>query len=300
MDHTDEYLGTAWIYNPEKRECTMHQKRYIEEVLQKFGMEDCKAGSVPLTEFHKAAPLAEPQQHPRYRELVGKLIYLLQTRPDLAYTVHVLARAAHANGREHFQLGMKVLRYLQGAKELGIKLMGERSEKDLRVRVVTDCSYGNQHDRKSTTGYLIYLGSSLIDWRSTKQSIVVTSSAAGELIAALQGADYALYVQKLTTELGVPQTSGSMVLQTDSQVMMKALNRAADTKMSRHLHIRAERLRELVQQGFFELSYLPTGEMTADLLTKALPRATHWKHTRCLTTSTQERTARHLEEVWKY
>jgi hypothetical protein len=285
LSPTAKYLGTEWNYDPAKKSCTITQQQFITDMLADFGMDKAKPVATPLPPGTRILPAQPLSQHDRFRELTGKLIFCLQSRIDLCFSVHELSKCSHSNDKQTFAWGKHVLRYLADKTNLGVTLYGADSPQDLAVTVATDASFANQPDMKSTTGLIVFLGKSPVSWRTTKQSLVTTSSSAAELVAISSGVDEARFVMLVANELGVLNQHPIHVL-TDSQVAQTILGKNGESRRSRHLNIRAGRLREMIQGKTIEVQYLPTDRQPADALTKQLPKSTFDRHMNKLMSST--------------
>ncbi|XP_068307549.1 uncharacterized mitochondrial protein AtMg00810-like [Pyrus communis] len=113
-----------------------------------------------------------------YQRLVGKLIYLTITKPDIAYSVSIASQFMHSPTMEHFNLVKKILRYLKGSVGHGIIM-----KKNESTQIIGYCDVdwaGNYIDHKSTTGYCTFVGGNLVTWKSKKQAVVARSSAEAE------------------------------------------------------------------------------------------------------------------------
>ena len=140
-----------------------------------------------------------------YQRLVGKLIYLTHTRPDIAYTVGVLSQFMHTPCVSHLHAAHRVLRFLKWTIGRGL-LFCRHSILDLEV--YTDADYaGSVVDRRSISGYCTFLGDNLITWRNKKQKVVSRSSAKAEFRALAQGLCEALWITKILRELCCPVSS---------------------------------------------------------------------------------------------
>lgn len=111
----------------------------------------------------------------RYQHLVGKLIYLSHTRPDVAYAVGVVSQFMHNPQKDHMEAAMRIVRYLKGSPGRGILF---RKNDHLSIQGYTDADWaGSPGDRRSTSGYFTLVGGNLVTWKSKKQKVVALSSA---------------------------------------------------------------------------------------------------------------------------
>ena len=163
------------------------QQKCVTDLLAEIGKIGCKPVSTPLDPNHK---LGEAKEEPVvdkriYQRLVGRLIYLAHTRPDIAYSVSMISQFMHDPREPHLQAAYKVLHYLKGNPEEGILF---KKNNTLALEACTDVDHASSLvDRRSTTGYCIFLGGNLVTWRSKKQNVVARSSAESEFRVIAQG-----------------------------------------------------------------------------------------------------------------
>ncbi|XP_028236729.1 uncharacterized protein LOC114416049 [Glycine soja] len=162
------------------------QKKYTEGLLKKFKMYGCKPVATPLITNEKLQKNdgAPEDDASKYRSLIGSLLYLTTTRPDIMYATSLLSRFMQSPSQIHFGAGKRILRYLQGTKEFGIWYNTETNSELLGY---TDSDWaGSTDDMKSTSGYAFSLGSRMFSWASKKQAIVAQSTAEAEYVAAAE------------------------------------------------------------------------------------------------------------------
>ncbi|GKB51241.1 hypothetical protein Tco_0901994 [Tanacetum coccineum] len=136
-----------------------------------------------------------------YQKLVGELIYLTHTRPDISYVVHVLSQFMHAPLPSHLKLAFRVLRYLKNAPGKGISFV---KDKELNLSVYVDSDWAKcKATWKSVIGYSMFLGKSLISWKSKKQSMFAKSSIEAEYRAMNTVTCEAIWIHKILTELNI-------------------------------------------------------------------------------------------------
>ncbi|XP_040363468.1 secreted RxLR effector protein 161-like [Rosa chinensis] len=143
-------------------------------------MLDCSPIDTPIEQNHKLAeyPDQVPIDKLRYQRLVGRLIYLSHTRPDVAYAVSVVSQFMHNPSERHMEAVVRILRYLKSAPGKGLMFC---KCQHLDVSGYTDADWADSiTNRKSTSGYFTSVGGNLVTWRSKKQKVVTRSSAEAE------------------------------------------------------------------------------------------------------------------------
>lgn len=148
------------------------QAKYATDLLSQVGLSDSKIVDTPIEANFKLTPIAGvPLKDPKvYRQLVGSLIYLIITRPDIAYVVHIVSQFMSAPCTSHYASVLCIIRYVKGTQFHGILFPFNTP---LQLRAYSDSDWaGDPTDRRSTTGFCFFLGNSLISWRSKKQTVV--------------------------------------------------------------------------------------------------------------------------------
>ncbi|CAL9025926.1 unnamed protein product, partial [Prunus brigantina] len=154
--------------------------KYVLDLLTDTGMLDCKPAYTPIVQNHHLGEYPDqiPTNKERYQRLVGRLIYLSHTRPDIAYAVSVVSQFMHSPSEDHMNAVLRILRYLKSAPGKGLMFS---KHGHLNIDGYSDADWaGNVTDRKSTSGYFTFVGGNLVTWRSKKQNVVALSSAEAE------------------------------------------------------------------------------------------------------------------------
>ena len=175
----------------------MSQGKYAQEILGKFHMEDCKPmdTSPPGNWRKEDATLTEVVDATVYRQLVGLLMYLVNTRPDICYAVNQLSQAMVKPTKLFWKAGKHVLRYLKGTSEYGLWYT---QMDEVNLHGFTDADWaGSPTDRKSTSGGVFSIGSTTISWYNRKQRSVELSSVEVEYMAASQATCEVICMRKI-------------------------------------------------------------------------------------------------------
>ena len=184
----------------------LSQRKYTLDLLSDVGMLGCRAASTPIDPNHKVtAQSGEPVDKERYQRLVGRLLYLCHTRPDIAFAVSVVSRYMHEPRSDHLEAVNRILRYLKGTPGRGLLF---ESNKHLVIDGYCDADWAScLDDRRSTSGFCVFVGGNLVSWRSKKQAVVSRSTAEAEYRAMAQGLSDMLWTRNLLEELKILKTS---------------------------------------------------------------------------------------------
>jgi hypothetical protein len=246
------------------------QEKYAKEILKKFQMENCKPTATPMNQkdkFSKEDGTARVNEE-KYRSLIGCLLYLTATRPDILYATNLLSRFMHCPSELHMRAAKRILRYIKGTCSFGVKFM---QCKTLKLHGFSDSDWGGFiDDMKSTSGFCFNLGSTIFSWSSKKQSIVAQSTAEAEFIAATAAVNQALWLQKLLRDLHMEEEEATEI-SVDNQAAIAISNNPVFHGKTKHFNIKLYFIREVQKNGDVKLLYCRTEDQMADLFTKALP-----------------------------
>ncbi|CAI7806259.1 unnamed protein product [Closterium sp. NIES-54] len=270
------YLGLQITRDRARRTITLTQSHMVHQVLQRFGFQFSSPHPTPLSTSHSLlAPPSDESVEPSgpYPELVGCLMYLMTcTRPDLAYPLSLLARyvAPGRHGKVHWDAAKRVLRYLCSTSGMGL-VLGGRGPVVLTGHA--DASWvDNSATQRWSQGYTFSLGSGSTSWRSTRSSLVLSSSCEAEIYAGAMAAQELRWLTYLLTDLG-EQPRSPQVLYVDNKAMIALCQEHRLEHRTKHIALRCFFARELQQRGQLRLAYVATRANTADVFTKALPPA---------------------------
>lgn len=247
----------------------LNQRKYTLDIISEVGLLGAKPASTPMETTHNlgldTSPLLDDPE--RYRRLVGRLVYLAVTRPDLAFAVHVLSQFLQRPREAHLASALRVVRYLKGSPGQGILL---RSDNNLTISGWCDSDYATcPLTRRSVTGWFIRLGNSPISWKTKKQHTVSLSSAEAEYRSMAATVCELKWLRELLTSLDIKK-SLPMVLSCDSQSAIHLAQNPVFHERSKHIEIDCHFTRDAITDGIIQPVHVPTTEQLADIFTKPL------------------------------
>ncbi|CAN1766567.1 Retrovirus-related Pol polyprotein from transposon TNT 1-94 [Linum perenne] len=249
----------------------INQRKYVLDLLAETGMTGCKPAETPMDSAVRLRPSEshEVKDQERYQRLVGKLIYLAHTRPDITFAVSVVSQFMHSPGASHFDAVYRIIRYLKGSPGKGLMF---RRRGNLQVEVYTDADWaGDVNDRRSTSGYCTFIGGNLVSWRSKKQPVVTRSSAEAEFRAIALGICEVVWVRRILKELQLPCPAPIKVY-SDSKAAVAIAHNPVLHDRTKHVEIDKHFIKEKLDSGLICMPYISTTHQIADVLTKSLPR----------------------------
>ena len=254
----------------------LDQTGYIDEVLQRFGMDTSKPVLTPLNVSEKLTKEMSPttdedrlrMARVPYREAVGCLNYIAQsTQPDIVYTVNTLSRFNNDPGEKHWQAVKHLLRYLKGTADYCLKF-DKNSPGD--VVGYSDADWAADIDsRSSVSGFVFVAQGGAISWASKRQKSVATSSCEAEYYALSSACQEALWWKGIKSQI---EKDEPIKILCDNQSAISVANNQGFNPRLKHIDIRYKFVMQHIEQGDIKLEYVSTNEQAADILTKALDR----------------------------
>ncbi|KAL5549787.1 hypothetical protein UlMin_005018 [Ulmus minor] len=245
------------------------QQKYAKDLLKRFGMLECKPISTPMEPNAKmcAHEGKDLEDATMYRQLVGSLIYLTLTRPDISYAVGVMSRYMQNPKKPHLEAVRRILRYVKSTIDYG--LLYKKGE-DCKLVGYCDADYAGDHDtRRSTTGYVFKLGSGTISWCSKRQPTVSLSTTEAEYRAAAMAAQESTWLIQLMNDLHQP-VDYAVPLYCDNQSAIRLAENPVFHARTKHVEVHYHFIREKVLQEEIEMKQIKTDDQVADLFTKSL------------------------------
>lgn len=194
----------------------------------------------------------------------------LLTRPDITYAVNNAAKFCEKPRNIHWTAVKRILRYLKGTLDFGI--VYQRTSTTPKLTGFCDADYGGDIDtRRSRSGYVFKLGSSLIAWSSQGQKCTAQSTTEAEYIVACMATKEAIWLRRLLQSIGYTQTDPTPLFG-DNQSAIRLVKNPECHKRTKHIDIQYHFIREKFESREIDISYISTDHQLADIMTKALPR----------------------------
>ncbi|GJW35096.1 putative ribonuclease H-like domain-containing protein [Tanacetum coccineum] len=252
------------------------QDKYVAEILKKFDFASVKTASTPI-ETQK--PLVKDEEATDvdvhlYRSMIGSLMYLTASRPDIMFAVCACSRFQVTPKTSHLNAVKRIFRYLKGKPKLGLWYPRVSS---FDLEAYSDSDYaGANLDRKSTTGGCQFLGRRLISWQCKKQTIVATSTTEAEYVAAANCCGQVLWIQNQMLDYGFNFMNTKIYIDNESTICI-VKNPVFHSK-TKHIEIRHHFIRDAYEKKLIQVLKIHTDDNVADLLTKAFDVSSVPKH----------------------
>jgi hypothetical protein len=288
------YLGQRIIRDRTNRTIQLSQSDLIFALLDDWGLTDCKTTNVPLHHNPSNLPPCSPNTCPdipddkillSYQRLVGSLTYLaICTRPDIAYAAMALGQFNSTPSRAHLACAKGVLRYLSGTATLCLQFPSPATNPSPQSSILpstrgfSDADWASdEKDRKSISGHCFFFLDSLVSWSSRKQRTVSTSSTESEYYALTNTIKEGIWIKLLLTLTQLPLPTPFPIF-CDNQSTCIIAKTDAISSRTKHIDVRHHFIRQHLTDGSFITTWIPTTDMTADILTKPLLSTLFLRH----------------------
>nr|GEX17438.1 putative reverse transcriptase, RNA-dependent DNA polymerase [Tanacetum cinerariifolium] len=243
------------------------QDKYVDEIFKKFGFSTVKTLSTPM---ETSKPLMKDENVEDvdvhlYRLMIGSLMYLTSSRPDIMFVVCACARFQVKPKVLHLHAIKRIFRYLKGQPKLGLWYP---KDSPFNLEAYTNSDYaGASLDRKSTTGGCQFLGSRLILWQCKKQTVVASSTTKAEYVAASNCYGQVLWIQNQMLDYGYNFINTKIFIDNENTICI-VKNPIFHSK-TKHIEIRHHFIRNSYEKRLIQVIKIHTDHNVADLLTKA-------------------------------
>ncbi|XP_039133317.1 uncharacterized mitochondrial protein AtMg00810-like [Dioscorea cayenensis subsp. rotundata] len=261
------FLGLEVKQN--QREIFITQRRYAEETLKLFQMQHCNPVCTPMkcSEKLQSNDNSGDADSKVYISLIGRLLYLTHTRPDIACTVNLLSRFVSKPTKTHLGAAKYLLRYIAGTTNFGINYT---EVKKWKLRGYSDSDWGGSiDDRRSTLGMVFDLSSWAISWSSKKQEVTALSTTEAEYVAATAATCQGIWLRRMLEDCGM-KGDKAIEVWCDNRSAIEIAKNPTHHGRTKHIDIRFHFICGLVADGLIVLKYCKSEDQKADILTKSL------------------------------
>ncbi|GKA29281.1 retrovirus-related pol polyprotein from transposon TNT 1-94 [Tanacetum coccineum] len=269
------------------------QSQYTMDLLKKYGMEKCDTISTPMATTKLDADLQGTQvDQTKYHSMIGGLMYLTASRPDIAFVTFVCVRYQARPTEKHLKEVKRIFRYLRQTINMGL-WYSKDSGFELIAYSDADLA-GCNDDYKSTSG-IQFLGDKLVSWSSKKQDCTAMSTAKAEYVSLSACCAQFIWMRMPLLDYGF--WYNTIPMYRDSQSAIAISGNPIQHSRKKHFNICYYFIKEHVEKGTIELYFIRTEYQLADLITKTLPKErfeylVHIIGMRCMTPTELERLAK--------
>ena len=282
VGETEYFLGMRVQQDLKGGTICFTQRPYWEHVLNRFSLTSITPRNTPLpvgiildsamspkTDSERKQMIDKP-----YRPILGSVMWgQLATRPDLSFSVSLLARFQSNPGIDHWNALMHVVGYIKNTMDFGLTYY--RDTGDISPIAFADADYGGCRDtRRSTSGYVFMMAGGPVTWSSKRQATVALSTVEAEYVAISRCAQQMLWMQSWLSEVEIPYTLPG-VIKGDNRGAIALTKNTKDHGKVKHIDIRHHYIRELLESGRIIMEQVPSADNLADIFTKPLPRDHH-------------------------
>nr|XP_043615942.1 uncharacterized mitochondrial protein AtMg00810-like [Erigeron canadensis] len=250
----------------------IHQTKYVNDILERFKMTDAKSIATPIPVNHQLGAVVdsdEPVDPTLHRAMIGSLMYLTASRPDIMFAVCICSRFQADPRASHLSAVKRIFRYLKGRPKLGIWYP---SEGDLDFVAYSDADYGGCNlTRKSTSGGYQFLGGRIVSWQCKKQTSVANSTCEAEYVAAGNCCSQVLWIQQQLRDYGLNFTNTPIMVDNESTISIT--NNPVKHSKTKHIEIRHHFIRDCAEKCLIHMVKVHSDYNYADLFTKAFDRS---------------------------
>lgn len=266
------FLGIEIIRN--ESGILLSQRKYITDIIKDLNLTHTRAVSSPLPKgLGLSTDIGEVLEEPEvYRKLIGRLLYLNITRPDLSYATQHLSQFLSCPRKPHLQAALYVVRYLKSTVNMGLFYSADC---DLKLTAYSDADWSScMFSSRSLSAYCIFLGSHLVSWKTKKQKTVSKSSAEAEYRSMSSTASELVWVEGLLQDLHV-HVPLPIFMHCDNTAAQHIAQNPVFHERTKHLKRDCHYVREQVESGFIQTAHVSSSSQLADLLTKPLSGPQH-------------------------
>lgn len=276
----DCFVGLEIKRDREKKVIQVSQRGYIERILKRFNMSECKPVVTPgdttvkLTKTMSTSTEDgnEDMSSVPYREAVGSLMFLMHcSRPDISFEVTKVAQFCEKPLPGHWTRVKRILRYLRGTLDFSL-FYGCQDSDQVTLTAYCDSDWaGDPETRRSTTGFLVMFGGSPVSWTTRQQKTIALSTTEAEYMSGVEVVKEVKWLKQLLMDLGCESISSmTSSVYCDNQGAVLLSKNPGHHSRTKHIDVKHHFIRQEQDSGVIEFKYIPTHHQPADMMTKSL------------------------------
>ncbi|QRV75461.1 Copia-like polyprotein/retrotransposon [Ceratobasidium sp. AG-Ba] len=270
------FLGMKITRDREAGTLTLNMPAYIDRIIDRMGLRDANTAVSPMNTSVKLEPRPEGEDAPYYpyNRAIGQLMWLAVTcRPDIAFSVNLLATFLHNFDTAQITAVKRVYQWLKATIELGLTY--NRTHKPFMEVGYVDSDFASQANRRSISGNVFMFGGAAVSWTSKRQNDIATSTSQAEFTSCYTGSSQAEWLRMFLGELGCRTTAPTHIF-CDNAAAIKLATDPAHLTRTKHIDVRLLFIREKVTRRHIAIVQIPTEDNLADAFTKPLQHTRFW------------------------
>ena len=284
-----EYVGCTIIHELEKKKLIMCQPDLLTKLEKTFkdkikDLRTFKTPAIPGEVIIKTTDeeeIVDKEVHRLFRSGVGMLLYLIKfSRPDISNSVREIAKVMDGPTELQVKSLFRLVKYVIDTKEKGLLMSPDKAADPNVWKMIAFCDSdyaGDKDGRKSVSGFFIYIQECLISWKSRKQKSVTLSSSEAEYVAISEVCAEVVFLKQVLEFLGV-KLDLPIIVRVDNVGAIYLANNAVSGPRMKHVDIRYHFVRDLIEEGTIEISFVKSEENDSDVFTKNLGEELFKKH----------------------
>lgn len=259
------YLGFQ-IERPRKHEIILHQSSYVDKIVRKFNMMECKSIDAPISISSAAIDETKISDKVPYREAIGSLMYAATTtRIDIMFAVGKASRRVADPRNQDWKDVKRIFQYLNHHRDLGLAY----DNPDQGLVCYCDADFaGDLETSKSTTGLVVLFAGAPVHWRSSRQSLITLSSTEAEVVSLCTAAKDVAWLRKIALELKIINDEPTPIF-SDNQSAIKIVSREKSAMRTRHMNAQNAYVLQEIENKNITVHHVKAERQVADMLTKS-------------------------------
>jgi hypothetical protein len=288
MNTLDDYLSCEIVFNKAKDKAWVGQPHMIKKIAKTFdeeveGMQKYGTPGTPgqgLTKPKEGDTLMESKMQSRYKSGVGMLLYLVKhSRPDIANAVRELTKCLVGASQAAYKEMLRVIKFVLDTRDYGLKLAPTRTKFKWKLVAYSDSDWaGDKDDRRSISGFILFLNGAPIMWRSKGQKTTALSSAEAEFVAAAEAIKEVTYVLQILLFLDI-EVEMPVEVKVDNMGAIFMSENSTSNGRTRHMDVKWRYVNELCEEKLIVLKFVRSEDNYSDGKTKNVTREIYERHT---------------------